>query len=502
MKFKTLVAGVACFSAIFATALQAQAPQMFRYQGRLLDNDTLVSGDLNFNFKLYSAPTGGAALYEDAATVTVVDGLYSTMIGDDTTSGGDLGDALKNSAVYLEITVGGETLAPRERIVSVPYAMNDNGLPSGTVVLSATNPNPALEAQGYSLVYSDVTSPADWAVSQQNELVIPFNSTGFESYRDGLVSFGDYVGFLSDGSNALAPFFYSRDGIVWSESTPPIVLDSMVMEEVVLNDILYLLTSDMKGALLVATTSNGADWEELTVSVPVANISSLYEVQAFANQIWLFGSTNTVQEFILKSSDGTTWTSVTQGAWDSGPGLETVATPERLLVVANINQASSSYYIWTNSDEASWTQSSAVLPFGSGNGQAEITFANNTLWAFGTPEGQTIGALYQSTDWGDSWTPVSTDLPTISYQVGLGDLAAGSGLILSVEGVDDIEQATYISEDGSDWSKAVDEHFDEVTTSGSGQIWLFDDYVDAGSLALYSIGGPLRNGRFFYYQKD
>ena len=500
MKIKSLVALVAGLNCIFATLLQAQAPQMFRYQGRLLDNDALVSGNLNFSFKLYSAPTGGAALYEDAATVTVVDGLYSTMIGDDTSSGGDLSAALKNSAVYLEITVGGETLTPRERIVSVPYAMNDNGLPSGTVVLSASNPDAALEAKGYSLVYIDVNSPEDWAVALQNKLVIPFNSVGFESYKDGLVSFGDYVGFLSDGTNtvapALAPFFYSRDGIVWSESTPPITLDSMVMEEVVLNGSLYLLTRDINGALLVATTANGADWSELSVSSPVTDISSLYEVQAFANQIWLFGSTNTGQGFILKSSGGTTWTAITPGTWDSNSGMETVATPERLLVV---DQASN--YIWTTSDGASWTQSSAVLPFGSGIGQVEITFANSTLWAAGVPAGQTTGALYQSTDWGDSWTLVSTNLPAIEYSVDLGDLAAGSGLILLVEG-NGIADATYISENGSDWSKVSDEHFDEVTTSGSGQIWLFDNPGATGYYNLYSIGGPLRSGRLFHYQKD
>ena len=50
----------------------------------------------------------------------------------------------------------------------------------------------------------------------------------------------------------------------------------------------------------------------------------------------------------------------------------------------------------------------------------------------------------------------------------------------------------------------ADEDFDGVTISDSGQIWLYeggDSYTNVPS-ELYTIGGPLRNGRFFYYQKD
>ena len=219
MELKALVALVVSFNYITIGALLAQEPQMFRYQGRILDNDALVSGNLDFSFKLYDSPTGGSPLYEDTATIMVVDGLYSTMIGDDTTSGGDLGDALNNPAVYLEITVGGETLTPRERIVSVPYAMN--GLPSGSVVLSASHPNLALEAKGYSLVYSAVTSPEDWVVALENELVTPFNGNAFQME---MVTFGSYVCFYNEGASSTEgsnPFYYSQDGIFWNESTLP-----------------------------------------------------------------------------------------------------------------------------------------------------------------------------------------------------------------------------------------------------------------------------------------
>ena len=211
MNLNFLVTLAVSISCILASVLTAQEPQMFRYQGRILDNDALVSGNLDFSFKLYDTPTGGTSLYEDTANIMVVDGLYSTMIGDDTTSGGDLGDALNNPAVYLEIEVGGETLTPRERIVSVPYAMN--GLPSGSVVLSASNPNAALEAKGYSLVYSDVNSLEDWIVALEDELVVPFNnSSSMSQGQMEMVTFGAYVGFYNEGSSSTEgsnPFHYS-----------------------------------------------------------------------------------------------------------------------------------------------------------------------------------------------------------------------------------------------------------------------------------------------------
>ena len=278
MKLKFLAILATSFNCILASLLMAQEPQMFRYQGRILDNDALVSGNLDFSFKLYDTPTGGTSLYEDTASITVVDGLYSTMIGDDTTSGGDLGDALNNPAVYLEIEVGGETLTPRERIVSVPYAMN--GLPSGSVVLSASNPNAALEAKGYSLVNSDVNSPEDWIVALEDELVTPFSSSW---YQMEMVTFGAYVGFYNQGASSTEgsnPFYYSQDGIFWNESELPFYIRESG-ESVELNASLYMVSlqtqpGDGEEPLRVATTSNGADWTELSVSLPVSsNITSV-----------------------------------------------------------------------------------------------------------------------------------------------------------------------------------------------------------------------------------
>ena len=77
-------------------ATHAQVPGVINYQGRLVDGDTLVNGDVSLELRLYDSATDGTMLYADSNTVTVVDGLYSTHIGDDTIAG-SLSDALTNA---------------------------------------------------------------------------------------------------------------------------------------------------------------------------------------------------------------------------------------------------------------------------------------------------------------------------------------------------------------------------------------------------------------------
>jgi hypothetical protein len=127
-------------------------------------------------------------------------------------------------------------------------------------------------------------------------------------------------------------------------------------------------------------------------------------------------------------------------------------------------------------------------------------------------------ALYKSTDWGNSWSQVTTDLPSIqnAYNAELMSLAPSPGLLYGLGGNTGSGGTTgmYISEDGSDWRKVASDNLfyssaasgadiNNLSTSSTGKTWLY--YSDGGmspQYQLYSIGGPLRNGRFFYYQKD
>lgn len=222
---KWIVTGIAVSTAL---NLRAQAPEMFRYQGRLVDGTNLVNATLPMSFKLYDALSGGNKLYEDSAAVTVVDGLYSTMIGDDTVFG-SLTNALTNATVCLELTVNGTALSPRERLVSVPYALNvpapaPNGDPtavSNEVINARWTKNFYVNGD---ITMSDKETGLMWLYDAN-----PCGATNWDSavsYCESL-SYAGYSDWKLPRLGELGPQFFSREfftnlqpGCYWSSSSP------------------------------------------------------------------------------------------------------------------------------------------------------------------------------------------------------------------------------------------------------------------------------------------
>ena len=104
------------------------------YQGRLADAaGTPLSGDYAMAFALWDAPSGGSLVWgpESHAAVPVSEGLFNVGLGS-LTSGGIPTSAWSGDR-YLEITVGGETLTPRELIRSVPVAGMALTVPDGAI---------------------------------------------------------------------------------------------------------------------------------------------------------------------------------------------------------------------------------------------------------------------------------------------------------------------------------------------------------------------------------
>ena len=132
---RCVVVPMICLCGAFGLAAHAQAPQLINYQGRLLNGTNLVNGSVGLSLRLFDASVAGTKLYEDSNAVAVVDGLYSTLIGDNTTSG-NLQSALATTNVWLEVVANGVALVPRERIASVAYALyaqHSGGLANGSI---------------------------------------------------------------------------------------------------------------------------------------------------------------------------------------------------------------------------------------------------------------------------------------------------------------------------------------------------------------------------------
>ncbi|MDD5210248.1 MAG: hypothetical protein PHV36_12730, partial [Elusimicrobiales bacterium] len=138
--FGFLALAAACALSFNLTAAAQTTPSIISFQGRLTDNlNNPLAGSYNFDFAIYATPTGGSPLWNETQLgVTVANGVLTAELGSVT----PIAETVFASAQrYLEITVNGTTLAPRQRLLSVPYAMNAqtfNGKAYDTLVTTNT----------------------------------------------------------------------------------------------------------------------------------------------------------------------------------------------------------------------------------------------------------------------------------------------------------------------------------------------------------------------------
>ncbi len=120
-----LVSFIICL--ILSTALAtATAPQLISVQGRLTDaSDTPITANTAFDFYIYDDEFAGTQKWSEQQLITPdSDGIFTALLGAVTEL-----DLPFNESYWLRVDVGGETLSPRYRITSVPYALN---MPEGT----------------------------------------------------------------------------------------------------------------------------------------------------------------------------------------------------------------------------------------------------------------------------------------------------------------------------------------------------------------------------------
>ncbi|MEK7257914.1 MAG: tail fiber domain-containing protein [Bacteroidota bacterium] len=136
------------FVALATLPLHAQSP-VLSIQGLVQKSfgAALTDGTYNLTFKLYSAETGGTALWSETQPVEVAGGVYSALLGSV-----EALDLTFNTTYYLGVTVqGGTELLPRARLTSTPYALSligqGNIFPSTGAIGAGTN----APADGYQL---------------------------------------------------------------------------------------------------------------------------------------------------------------------------------------------------------------------------------------------------------------------------------------------------------------------------------------------------------------
>jgi hypothetical protein len=121
-------------------AAPASSSSTVNYQGRLADSSgTPVDGPVTLQFAVYDSEVDGALLWgpETHPNVPVSDGLFSIALG---SQSGGLPQEILGGDLWLEVTVAGETLSPRERLGAVPYAMQALTVPDGAITAAKLAP--------------------------------------------------------------------------------------------------------------------------------------------------------------------------------------------------------------------------------------------------------------------------------------------------------------------------------------------------------------------------
>ena len=123
--------------------LAAAPPNIIQYQGRILNTagSPITDTTASISFQLYSALTGGTCLWSNssstcatttAETVTLTEGLISRELGNTDVSVGHAAILnsvfADNTTVYLQVVINTESLSPRKRLLSAPYAISSQTL--------------------------------------------------------------------------------------------------------------------------------------------------------------------------------------------------------------------------------------------------------------------------------------------------------------------------------------------------------------------------------------
>ena len=96
--------------------IYTDVPTGINYQGRYEESGTPVTGTRTFRFKIYDAPTGGTLLWDSGdVSLEVVNGLFNYVLECSHID-------WRNVTPYLEVSVNGTILSPREKIQASPYA--------------------------------------------------------------------------------------------------------------------------------------------------------------------------------------------------------------------------------------------------------------------------------------------------------------------------------------------------------------------------------------------
>jgi hypothetical protein len=379
-----VVLALLSLSGVFITSSAwAAVPQTLNYQGFLTNKTTSapLSVTVSVTFKLYDAVTAGTLLYtEIQPTVAVSNGVFNAQIGSVT----PLSLAF-DKPYWLEITVGTDTLAPRQPLASSATALRAGQSDTATTATTISGTVSGSQITG-TLSNATVPGTAPWvATSAATQLAA--GNTAYIATGTTLTAFtlpaapavGDVVKVSSPGAGGFTVVPNAGQTIL----TSGVVRDSVRYWQTV--------ASSSDGTKLVATVYNGQIYTSVDSGVTWTARDSArfwFSVASSADGTKLVAVENGGQIYTSVDS-GVTWTARDSArSWysvaSSADGTKLVAVVSGGQIYASLDSG----VTWSARESARnwWSVASSA------DGTKLVALVSG-------------GQIYTSVDSGVTWTP-------------------------------------------------------------------------------------------------
>lgn len=171
-------------------ALAVPASTAFTYQGQLTQAGSPMNGTVSLSVRLFDAASGGTLVgaVQTLSSVPVSDGLFTIVLNDVGQFGAN---AFDGSARWLEITVNGTALSPRQAVTAAPYALKVPGVTGYSLSAADGSPADVVYVDNAGNVGVGTTAPQrllHLASANNPELRIQDTSAGGKTFHVGINS--------------------------------------------------------------------------------------------------------------------------------------------------------------------------------------------------------------------------------------------------------------------------------------------------------------------------
>ena len=198
------------------SAVQAQAPQLINFQGKLNQGSTPPTGTFSMTFCIYPSATGGSSLWCETQNVTVTNGVFNVLLGSVTPFPANLFAGAGER--HLGIKVGNDAeMSPRFQFASVAFALRareveslaDNSVTSTKIQDGQVGTNDlandavtSAKIQNGSIIGDDIASPFSKVASAGGDV--------FAVRRDA--ASGDVInGYVQGSGTGRAGYFINEN---------------------------------------------------------------------------------------------------------------------------------------------------------------------------------------------------------------------------------------------------------------------------------------------------